>query len=210
MHRTGLAGARSARFVGAVAVAVLSLALLTTAGCAQPGRGGLAAPAPGPTSPLWISCPSPRPNPTSTLDEIYQVSSSLSELADRVRPVAQRFPDVYSGLAIEAECDRLVVYRVPSADFDAAVRAALPGEPVLIRDAKFSERELEALAQRISDDFDHWRARGIEVTSVGGDPTTGVIRVGTKDVERVRREFPARYGIAVPFEVTHDEGIFVW
>jgi len=66
------------------------------------------------------------------------------------------------------------------------------------------------LAQRISDDFDHWRARGVEVTSVGGDPTTGVIRVGTKDVERVRREFPARYGIAVPFEVTHDEGIFVW
>jgi len=210
LHRIGLAGARSARFMGALAVAVLGLGLLSLAGCAQPGRGGLAAPAPGPTSPLWISCPSPRPNPTSTLDEIYQISSSLSELADRVRPVAQRFPDVYSGLAIEAECDRLVVYRVPSADFDAAVRAALPGEPILIRDAKYSERELEALAHRISDDFAYWRARGIEVVSVGGDPGAGVMRVGTKDVERVKREFPARYGIAVPFEVTHEEATFVW
>jgi hypothetical protein len=144
------------------------------------------------------------------MDEIYQVSSALSELADRARPVGERFPDVYSGLAIEAECDRLVVYRIPSAAFDAAIRAALPGAPVVIRDATRSERDLNAWTQRITDDLPYWRARGIQVVSVGGDPTTGVIHVGTRDVERVRREFPVRYGTDVPFDVEHEEATFVW
>jgi hypothetical protein len=198
-----------ARFVGALAVAVLVLGFLSLAGCAQPGRGGVAAPAPGPTSPLWISCPSPRPNPTSTLDEIYRVSATLGELADRLRPVAERFPDVYSGLAVEAECDRLVVYRRPSAAFDAAVRAALPGAPVVIRDAKHTERELAALTQQITDDLAYWRARGVEVVSVGGDPTTGVIHIGTKDVERVKKEFPVRYGTGLSFEVELQTGV-IW
>jgi hypothetical protein len=132
--------------------------------------------------------------------------NELDALADRLQPYAQaRFADVYTGLELRSEQDRIRVYRKPSTDFDAWVVRVFAADCVELVDARYSEKELAALADRVAADLPYWRAKGVPVNSVGAKPDGSGIEVGTTDVERTRRELAQRYGPDVPVIVVYAE-----
>ena len=174
---------------------------LTGCGHARAGQPPGAVPAPA-TRPWDPDCGSPAPKPTSTLDRVYEVNGQLSDLAQKMRPVTEAYPQFFGGLVLETECNRVVVYRLASAAFDRALGSAVGGDSrLLLRPALHSQAELLALSQRVQSDLAYWKARGIDVNSTGPAPDGSALIVGTQQVERVRAEFPVRYGIDVAFYV---------
>ena len=172
------------RSVFAVAAAVL----LAGQGCAAAGSNGSPGEAAGtPASPTRDSGREP-------------AGGDVNDLAERVERVAlQRFPDRYAGLEISG--DRLVLYRKPSPQLDAAVRALSGEARLVLRDAPYSARELQRVRDDVLADADHWRRRGIVISSVAVKHDGTAVEVGTANVERARRELSQRYGATAPLEV---------
>ena len=199
--------------------AVLALVAFVVAGCAGPGTGPT--PGAGPDSPRTPSA-SPAPGrvvrtagcstatspPATAIDGTPQPANQeyLDGVAGRLRPFARaHFPDVYSGLELRSEQNRLRVYRKPSAAFDAWLLRAFASECVEAVDAPHSERELGALAGRVSADMDYWRKHGVPVSFVSAKGDGTDVEVGTTDVVRAKREFTLRYGAAAPLSVVYGE-----
>jgi hypothetical protein len=182
---------------------VLVLVPLALAGCGQARAGQPVGAAPAPASYPWDpDCGSPAPRPTSTLDKAYEINGQLSTLAEKMRPVTEAYPQFFGGLVLETECDRVVVYRLPSAVFDRALSSAVDADSrLLLRPALHTQAELLALSQRVQADLAYWKARGVDVNSTGPAPDGSALIVGTQQVERVRAEFPVRYGIDIAFFV---------
>jgi galactokinase/mevalonate kinase-like predicted kinase len=112
-----------------------------------------------------------------------------------MQPVMDKYPDVFGGLVIETECNRVVVYRLASAAFDREVRAAVRSDRrLLLRPALHSQAELLAFSQKVQADVAYWKSRGIDVNSTGPAPDGSSLIVGTMQVDKVRAEFPDRYG----------------
>jgi hypothetical protein len=168
--------------------------------------------APAPASTEWRSdgCATPRsPVMTHTAGVDMPLSDEQVEaLVQKVTRAGEaRFAAVYAGLELTQEQVGLVVYRAPSAEFDAYLRAEAGSQCVVVRDAAHSQAELRALVDRITDDFAYWRERGIVINTVGPHNDGSGIEVGTQNVTAAQVELPKRYGAAVPIKVVEEEPI---
>lgn len=189
------------------------------AGCAGPGTGPTpGASAYGPPTPTvtpapgrvvrTAGCSTATSPPAMTVDGTPQPANQehLDGVAGRLQPYARaHFAGVYSGLELRSEQNRLRVYRMPSADFDAWMLREFTSECIEAVDARHSEQELSALGNRVSADLDYWRQHGVQMSyfSVKSDGT--VVEVATTDVARTKREFTLRYGASAPFRFVYGE-----
>lgn len=186
--------------LGPVALASVALAL---AGCARPGT----APGGHPDAAGMVrtaGCATATSPPAMSIDGTPQPANQerLDGVANRLQPYAQaHFADVFTGVELRSEQDRIRVYRKPSADFDAWMVANFATDCVEIVDALHSAKELTALQDRIVADIPYWQSRGVVVNEVSANPDGSGVQVGTTDVERARSELTQRYGADAPIEV---------
>jgi hypothetical protein len=115
------------------------------------------------------------------------------------------FPDSYAGLEVDQNLVRAVVYRVPSARFDAFIRQAAENTCIVVRDAPHSAADLGTWHDRVLSDLSFWTARGIRIVTIGARHDGSGVEIGTQDVDRARLELPARYGSRAPL-VFVDQG----
>ncbi len=67
-------------------------------------------------------------------------------------------------------------------------------------DAAHSAAELAAVLARINDDIGYWAERGLAITETGAKVDGSGVMVGVDaNVDRAKRELPARYGPGVAF-----------
>jgi len=193
-------------------VCVLVLALLALAGCSH-GSGNTAAPKPSAVKGAdgilrTAGCETATVPPAPTADGTPQFSnqSDLDSVLSQLEPYAQQhFADVYSGAEVRSETDRVRIYRVPSAAFDAWVTSAYTKDCVEVADAKHSAQELTALANRIADDLTYWKSVGIPVWTIAPLYDGSAVQVGTTNVAGATRELPLRYGADAPLVVVYSD-----
>jgi hypothetical protein len=104
----------------------------------------------------------------------------------------------YAGIEVDQRLVRAIVYRVPSAEFDAFIRISAEDTCVVVRDAAHSIADLTGWHDRITADLDSWTAGGVRISSIGARHDGAGVEIGTQDIERARRELPARYGSGAP------------
>jgi hypothetical protein len=61
----------------------------------------------------------------------------------------------------------LVIYRVPNAELDAAVRARLSATNVDFADARWTAAHMDELSDKVMADRGYWRDRGVAVNGAG-------------------------------------------
>jgi hypothetical protein len=108
------------------------------------------------------------------------------------------YADSYAGLSVDQEHVRAYVYRVPSATFDDFIRRAAEDVCILVRDAANTAVDLSYWHDRVLADLAYWTNEGIRIVSVGARHDGSAVDIGTRDVERARRELSARYGARAP------------
>lgn len=148
--------------------------------------------------------------PRTSIDGTPQPANQavLDEIADRITSIAeQRYGEVYAGLELVQEQDRLRVYRKPSKGFDAWILRDFRTDCVEVIDAAHSAVELQALADRIAGDIDYWDQHGVRVNTISARFDGSGVEVGTVDVAKAREEMPKRYGPAIPILVEQQEPI---
>ncbi|GAA2902510.1 hypothetical protein GCM10010517_68410 [Streptosporangium fragile] len=171
---------RTNRAVAGLAAALLSCLLTATAACAAPGATGGGS-----------------PDPTPSGDSRRYGHAELEAAAARISAYLQReHPDHYAGIVLDPAGPAVIVYRRASAELDTALRRRFADVPLKLRDAPHAARELDALAERIRGDAEHWRRRGITITSVAARPDGTAVEVGTREVAKATAELPKRYGEA--------------
>jgi hypothetical protein len=76
--------------------------------------------------------------------------------------------------------------------------------PIRFRSVRYSEKELQALTQRISDDFGYWQQQGIRLTGWGPEIVSNTVQIDLAHYTPGYRDaLRARYGDRVSV-VTHD------
>lgn len=149
--------------------------------------------------------------PAMSIDGTPQPANQneLSAIAVRVQQHAQfAFVDVYSGLELRSEQDRIRVYRKPSSEFDAWLVRDFAGDCVEVVDAEYAARDLQALATRIADDMTYWNSNGVPINSVGPKVDGSGVEVTTSgDIEQARSELAQRYGEDAPIIVGYGSPI---
>lgn len=202
----------SFRFTGRAFAALLIAAALS--GCAgQKEAAEASAPPPSLDGAATPGCglARPAPSPIETAGStMWPTSASLDDLLGRIGAAGEgRFAEHFAGLEVVPEKGHAIVYRVPSADFDAFVTREAGEECVYLRDAVFGRSTLQAMAERVINDSAYWRKKGIQInsTSAGHDGTAVTVGVLPADVARARVELPQRYGTAVPIIVEEQEPI---
>jgi hypothetical protein len=124
----------------------------------------------------------------------------VEDLARRVEEhMQQRYGEHYAG--VEVSNGRVVLYRKPSPQVDAAARALAGGTTVVIRDAPHSARELERLRDSVLADAEQLRRLGVVLSSVAVRHDGTAVEIGAVDVERARRELARRHGATAPIRV---------
>ncbi|MFC6023074.1 hypothetical protein ACFP2T_43850 [Plantactinospora solaniradicis] len=76
----------------------------------------------------------------------------------------QAFPDTFSGLRLDNDENRLIVYRRPDPRLDARVRELAPSVTVDLRDAAHSLAAMLRTVDRVVADGAYWAERGITIT----------------------------------------------
>ncbi|MEU8004588.1 hypothetical protein AB0B66_25800 [Catellatospora sp. NPDC049111] len=206
----------SFRLTGRALAALLIAAALS--GCAGQKAAADEAGAPPPTldgaATPGCGLARPTPSPIETAGStMWPTSASLDDLLGRIGTAGEsRFAEHFAGLEVVPEKGHAIVYRVPSADFDAFVQREAGDECVYLRDAAFGRSTLQALADKVINDSAYWRKQGIQInsTSAGNDGTAVTVGVLPADVARARVELPKRYGTAVPIIIEEQEPIRAW
>jgi hypothetical protein len=108
------------------------------------------------------------------------------------------FPDSFAGLEVDQAEVLGIVYRVPSADFDAFLRAEGAAVCLVVRDARHDLRTLLTVQERIVADLGHWRDAGIEIGVVSCRHDGSGVEVSTRQVAEAEDQLPRRYGPEVP------------
>jgi hypothetical protein len=175
--------ATSCRILGAALVP-----LLLAAACAQPPDRGEAATV---TSPPSASDPAAPRLPSPEADAVRQASPAVERFC------RSKFPDHYAALAIGPDQKRLIVYRRPHATLDDAVRGQFPSLTIDFENARYSERELTAVVQRILADVDYWRGRGVDIQGVGPAGDGNSVLVTTQDPGPAQNLLTPHYGLAI-------------
>lgn len=142
--------------------------------------------------------------PPTTDSSFYARQDRLDDMAQKVTRVGARYPQVYAGVELADDHSKIIVFRVPSARFDSAVRAALPGDPVSIVDATHSARELNTVLDRVLHDEDYWTRRGTPIFSLSPLVDGSCVQVTTTDPVKAKALFRLRYE-AAPIQVIHGE-----
>ncbi|PZG16547.1 hypothetical protein C1I95_17290 [Micromonospora craterilacus] len=133
---------------------------------------------------------------------MYPTTDEMSQALDRIRQAGEStYRDTFAGLEVVPEEGYAIVYGVPSPEFEAFVRDAAQGQCVVLRNAAHSFAELNALQDRIMVDWDLWRTRGIDISSIGARHDGSGVEVGTLDVEKARAELPEHYDTDIPIIV---------
>ncbi|MBB2910335.1 hypothetical protein FHS43_001598 [Streptosporangium becharense] len=171
---------RTSRAVTVLTAALLYCLLTAVAACAAPGRAG-------------ADGPDPSPGGGSPRYGHAELDAAATRIDDYLR---RDYPGHYAGVVLDTAAPAVVVYRRASAELDAALRGRFTGVPLRLRDAPHSARELNALAERVRGDADHWRRQGITITSVAARPDGTAVEVGTREVAKATVELPERYGRA--------------
>jgi hypothetical protein len=109
------------------------------------------------------------------------------------------FAEVYAGLADYSP--RLLVYRKPSAAFDAWITNDYANACVTVIDAPHSAIELKAWSDRITADVRYWWSIGVPIDGWGPMAQGTGVEVITTDVDKVCRSLPRRYGYDAPIIV---------
>nr|MDT0659855.1 hypothetical protein [Micromonospora sp. DSM 115978] len=123
-------------------------------------------------------------------------SQRLSEAASAIESFGRsRFPESYTGVALEADGRGLVVYRRPSPSFDTALHHLVAGLPVTVHDARYAERELLSAVDQLRVDDAYWREQGLRIAAFGPRHDGSGIDLTTPDVDLARRLLPGRYDV---------------
>jgi hypothetical protein len=185
---------------------VLTLLVLGAAGCATHTTGHPGA-APGTGPVRTAGCATHTSPPAMSVDGTPQPANqdALSRIADRITVHAEeRFADVYAGLELVPEQDRVRAFRKLSNDFDTWILRDFRADCVELVDAPHTAVELKALQDRIGDEIDYWDQHGIHILTIGARQDGTAVEVGTGDVDRARMELPRRYGTAIPIVVNRE------
>jgi hypothetical protein len=180
-------------------------AFFVLAGCGSATQAG--AP-PGDGVVRTAGCGPPTTAPAMTVGGTLQPANqnALDEIANRVQPYGmEHFAGVYTSVEIRSESNRIRVYRVPSAVFDAWILKEFAAVCVEVADARHSRQELTALGQRIADDIDYWNAQGIPINSISPAHDGSGVQVTTTNIAKASEELPARYGTDAPITITYGE-----
>ncbi|MDR7280586.1 hypothetical protein [Catenuloplanes atrovinosus] len=128
--------------------------------------------------------------------------ADLATVLARVESAGRaQFPDSFAGLEVNQAEVLGIVYRVPSPDFDAFLRAEGAAVCLEVRDAAYDLRTLLTLQERIVADLGHWRTAGIEIGVVGCRHDGTGVEVSTRQVAQAQDQLPRRYGPEVPIFV---------
>jgi hypothetical protein len=182
---------------------------LVFAGCARPGSSPSPADSRSPGTSLVVvtdGCATATSPPAMAIDGTPQPANqeALDALAQRIQPYAEaHFADVYTGLELRSEQNRLRVFRVPSSTFDSWLLGTFAADCVEIVDAAHSAREVNDLATKITNDLAYWRAQHVSINTVSPRVDGSAVEVTTTtDVGKASAALVARYGTAIPIAVT--------
>jgi len=148
-----------------------------------------------------VSVPSPVVTAGATM---FGTSEGLESVLRQLQERGEiEFPDSYAGVEVVPDKGYAIVYRVPSTTFDQVVKSISGRECIHIRDAAYPAKVLRELAEKISGDFEYWRAQGIPVNSVGPLHDGSAVEVGVEasGLERAKVELPKRYGLTPPMKI---------
>ncbi|WP_422752601.1 hypothetical protein [Micromonospora sp. WMMD708] len=145
----------------------------------------------------------PRPSlaPPAPEQSYWPGQDALMDAAARVDEVAPgRWPAAYAGVALDVPGGRLMIYRVPTAGMDAALRALAPAVRVDLVDATYPAASLEKGAAKVWADQAFWQQRGVTVHGVGTD-FGRCVTVGLANPRRDGAKVTAHYpGVALCVE----------
>ncbi|MBO3740710.1 hypothetical protein [Actinoplanes flavus] len=175
--------------------------LMTAPGCGEID-GGDPREHSGPTG-GWrtAGCQFSRPAQFSTVGgrSMPVTPQRLAAAIERIdRGGRERFADSFAGLEVDQLRVRAIVYRVPSEVFDDFIRESAEDTCVVVRDAAHAVAELTRWHDRVVADLPYWDSRGIRIVTVGSRHDGVGVEIGTRDIDRIRREFPDRYGADAP------------
>lgn len=108
------------------------------------------------------------------------------------------YANSYAGLEVDQRYVRAFIYRVPSASFDDFIRQTAQDVCILVRDATNTAVDLAYWHDRVLADLAYWTHQGIRIVSVGARHDGSAVDIGTRDLDRARRELPTRYGARAP------------
>ncbi|WP_369391123.1 hypothetical protein AB5J72_28390 [Streptomyces sp. CG1] len=162
-------------------------ALLLATAC---GRQAAVAPSATPVKPRPAA-----PSPSSSSGPPNQ--QRLDEAADAVQRLGASRTDSFTGIEVDDPGNRVIVYRKPSSDFDAALAQLRTGVRIETRNAPRSIGELTTVRNRVTTLVGH--TTGYTIISVGDGSevsyTRGVVEVGvTGDLTRAKHELGTRFG----------------
>ncbi|WP_411149699.1 hypothetical protein [Streptomyces sp. A30] len=138
------------------------------------------------------SCVGTRPAPTAG-DAVHY--TPLDRTVDHLgRLTSGRHTAVYTGLSVDDDDNAADVWRIPSAAFDtAACAAAEKGVTVRLHSTDVNRKDLNALADRISEDMSRWDG-AFQLREVGVDES-GFVFVGVDDPERAEPILEDTFGV---------------
>lgn len=175
-------------------VVLPALLLVAVASCARPEAAEVGGPAlttvPATTTTTYTEPPDTTSYPPGYNNEELQAATNV------LKPLLEgEFATTYSLLSVRNNVPMLVIYRKPSARFEAAVRKAVPNVRIDFRDARYSHAELNDHQSRLMNDREYWKTRGITVNSVGHGQDGSALSVGTETTppEDVARQLEAYY-----------------
>lgn len=138
------------------------------------------------------SCVGTRPAPTAG-DAVHY--TPLDRTVDHLGKLTSgRHTAVYTGLSVDDDDNAADVWRIPSAAFDtAACAAAEKGVTVRLHSTDVNRKDLNALADRISEDMSRWDG-AFQLREVGVDES-GFVFVGVDDPERAEPILEDTFGV---------------
>jgi hypothetical protein len=146
-----------------------------------------------PSAPAEDWCVGTRPAPPDADPEETPLDRTVIRI-DKL--AAGEHSAVFTGLGVDQDKNAADVWRIPSEHFDtAACDAAEKGVKLRLHPAEANRKNLDALADRISEDMYRWDGT-FQLREVGVDER-GFVHVGVDDPKKaeplVKKEFGPRY-----------------
>ncbi|HZM74976.1 MAG TPA: hypothetical protein VFC19_04570 [Candidatus Limnocylindrales bacterium] len=185
-------------------------AVVVAGGCAGTGPGARQEA----QEPQGCTLVSPSPVVTAGV-MMWPDPPGMSEALNEIQTAGyDTFKDVYAGVEVVPEAGYAIVYRVPASEsstrYDEVIRRVAGTQCIVIRDSRFSQVALTELQNRISDDTNFWRGRGIQINTVGSAHDGSGVIVGTTQVVQARAEIPEHYHSSIPITVEQAAPVAVW
>lgn len=106
-------------------------------------------------------------------------AKAVKAVGAEIAVLGEDFPDIYAGHMGCRSAGRMIVYRLPDADFDAAAReiAERGNVALTLVEAPYSRQQLLDMTTWIEQRRDTWAAAGIVVRAIANKPN-GTLEVG--------------------------------